>query len=422
MSFLYNISIYSYLIVIQIASLFNAKAKLWIVGRKDIFKKIKLAIAASNSKAPNSKLIWFHCASLGEFEQGRPLMELMKKQDSSIKILLTFFSPSGYEIRKNYSGADLVFYLPIDTPKYAQKFIEISKPTAVFFIKYEFWYNYLNELKNKNIPTYLVSGIFREDHYFFKPLGSWFRKQLDCFTHFYLQDEQSEKLLNSIGYANTTVTGDTRFDRVSEVAKQVQKIDFVEQFIQDKKILIVGSSWEEDEKIIANFLENPKSQILNYKIIIAPHEIDENHIASIEAKFIPLLRRAGGCLRYSSANESNIKDAQILIIDNIGMLSSLYQYGTIAYIGGGFGKGIHNILEAATFGLPIIFGPNYQKFTEAKDLIKLGGAFSIKEVSELEKTMLLLEDKDVLQTASHISKYFVQSRVGASDKIFKSLL
>jgi len=343
-------------------------------------------------------------------------MELMKKQDSNIKILLTFFSPSGYEIRKNYSGADLIFYLPIDTPKYAQQFIEIVKPAAVFFIKYEFWYNYLNELKNKNIPTYLVSGIFRKDHYFFKPLGSWFREQLNCFTHFYLQDEKSEKLLNSIAYTNTTVTGDTRFDRVSEIARTVQKIDVVEQFVQGKNVLIIGSSWDEDEKIIAKILENQKSKILNYKIIIAPHEIDENHIQSIIQQF-----SNSKIIRYSQANAQTVSSADILIIDNIGMLSSLYQYGTIAYIGGGFGKGIHNILEAATFGLPIIFGPNYQKFTEAKDLIKSGGAFSIMDASEFEKTMLLLEDKDVLQTASHISKYYVQSKVGATEKILRSI-
>ena len=273
-----------------------------------------------------------------------------------------------------------------------------------------------------------MSGIFREEQYFFRPLGSWFREQLNCFTHFYLQDEKSEKLLNSIAYTNTTVSGDTRFDRVSEISHHVQKIDLIELFIQNKKILIVGSSWEEDEKIIAKILENPKSKILNYKIIIAPHEIDENHIQSIEAKFIPRSilsgvegRGAGVCLRYSSANISNINDAQILIIDNIGMLSSLYQYGIIAYIGGGFGKGIHNILEPATFGLPIIFGPNYQKFTEAKDLIKLGGAFSIKDASEFDKAISLLNDEQVLKTASHIAKYYVQSKVGATEKILKSI-
>lgn len=417
MSFLYNISIYSYLVAIRIASLFNTKAKLWIIGRKNIFQKIQSAIAASKSQSPNSKLIWFHCASLGEFEQGRPLMELIKKPDSRIKILLTFFSPSGYEVRKNYPGADFIFYLPIDTPKNAEKFIEIVKPTSVFFIKYEFWYNYLDVLKNKNIPTYLVSGIFREDHYFFKPLGSWFRKQLNCFTHFYLQDEKSEKLLHSIGYTNTTISGDTRFDRVVEIAQQTQKIDLAEQFIQDKKILIVGSSWEEDEKIIAKLLENPKSHILNYKIIIAPHEVNENHIQSIIQQF-----SYSKISRYSQANAQNISSYDVLIIDNIGMLSSLYQYGTIAFIGGGFGKGIHNILEAATFGLPIIFGPNYQKFTEAKDLIKLGGAFSISDASEFEKTISLLNDEQVLKTASHIAKYYIQSKVGATEKILKSLL
>ena len=389
MRFLYNISIFSYLILIRIASLFNPKAKLWIAGRKGVFQKIKLAIDTSKSNSSNSRLIWFHCASLGEFEQGRPLMELIKKQDSSVKILLTFFSPSGYEIRKNYSGADFVFYLPIDTQKNARKFIEIIEPSSVFFIKYEFWYNYLNELKKKNISTYLVSGIFREDHYFFKPFGSWFREQLNCFTQFFLQDEKSEQLLNSIGYENTTISGDTRFDRVFEISSNIQKNNLVEQFIQDKKVLIAGSTWGEDERVVSSL------KLENFKLIIAPHEIDEPHIQSIILQYIN-----SKIIRYSLANDQNIASADILIIDNIGMLSSLFQYGTIAFIGGGFGKGIHNILEAATFGLPIIVGPNYQKFTEAKDLIKLGGAFTISSVDDFQKTITLLNQPDVLKIAN----------------------
>ncbi len=409
MRFLYNISIFSYLILIRIASLFNPKAKLWIAGRKGVFQKIKLAIDTSKSNSSNSRLIWFHCASLGEFEQGRPLMELIKKQDSSVKILLTFFSPSGYEIRKNYSGADFVFYLPIDTQKNARKFIEIIEPSSVFFIKYEFWYNYLNELKKKNISTYLVSGIFREDHYFFKPFGSWFREQLNCFTQFFLQDEKSEQLLNSIGYENTTISGDTRFDRVFEISSNIQKNNLVEQFIQDKKVLIAGSTWGEDERVVSSL------KLENFKLIIAPHEIDEPHIQSIILQYIN-----SKIIRYSLANDQNIASADILIIDNIGMLSSLFQYGTIAFIGGGFGKGIHNILEAATFGLPIIVGPNYQKFTEAKDLIKLGGAFTISSVDDFQKTITLLNQPDVLKIASHISKNYVAAHTGASEKILKT--
>ena len=419
MKLLYNITIYLYIFYIHVGSLFNSKAKLFLQGRKGLLERLTAKIL--EHPTPNSQLIWFHCASLGEFEQGRPLMEKLKLQQPDIKILLTFFSPSGYEIRKNYSGADFVFYLPMDTPSNAKKFIEIVKPKKVFFVKYEFWFNYLSELKNKNIPTYLVSGVFREDHHFFKSTGGWFRKQLTAFTHFFLQDEKSIELLNSIGYINTTLCGDTRFDRVFEVAKNAKQIDLVKQFSYGKKVLILGSSWREDEKIVQSL------NLENLKLIIAPHEIDEKHLGSIEAEFIPLLSKgllrregAGVCLRYSKATEKNIASAQILIIDNIGMLSSFYQYGSIAFIGGGFGKGIHNILEAATFGLPIIFGPNYEKFIEAKDLIRLGGAFSINDVSELEKTMLLLSDEQVLKTAAQISRMYVQARVGATDKILNA--
>ncbi|MGQ0829591.1 MAG: 3-deoxy-D-manno-octulosonic acid transferase [Bacteroidota bacterium] len=416
MKFIYTFSIYFYLFAIRIASLFNSKAKLWINGRKKIFETIQSSIVNQPVRTDvhpggQSSIIWIHCASLGEFEQGRPLIERLRTQNTRHKILLTFFSPSGYEIRKNYAGADFVFYLPIDIPRNAKKFIELVKPAAVFFVKYEFWFNYLNELKKQNVPTYLVSGIFRKDHYFFKGYSDWFRKQLNCFTHFFLQDSASAELLKSIGYTNTTVAGDTRFDRVFEVSKNVKSIPFFEDFKQGKNVFIVGSSWKEDEIVIVDC----RLPIVDFKLIIVPHEIDEDHLQSIERLF------EGLCLRYSRANERNIKAAHILIIDNIGMLSSLYQYGTIAFIGGGFGKGVHNILEAATFGLPVIFGPNYQKFTEAKELINLGGAFSVEDSNDLGKTIQLLNDKAVLQTASHIAKHYVQSRVGATDKILDSL-
>ncbi len=407
MRFFYNISIFFYYLAIRIASFFNPKAVLWLKGRKNVFDRIESAIRTSESK----QLIWFHCASLGEFEQGRPLMEKLKKQNPSVKIILTFFSPSGYEIRKNYSGADHIFYLPMDTPSNAKKFIEIVKPEKVFFVKYEFWFNYLNELKRKNIPTYLVSGIFRDDHYFFKSTGAWFRKQLGAFTHFYVQDEKSLTLLNAIGYSNVTLAGDTRFDRVFELASNVKQIDLVKQFAADKTVLIVGSSWKEDEEIISSF------KLDHFKLILAPHEIDTAHIDSIITRFSDV-----SLLLYSNATELNIKDAKVLVIDNIGMLSSLYQYGTIAFIGGGFGKGIHNILEAATFGLPVIFGPNYKKFTEAKELIRFGGAFSIKDVFEFEKIMQLLSDEQVLKTASMISKMYVKNRIGATDRVLSKVL
>lgn len=407
MKILYTLSIHLYYFAIRIASLFNPKAKLWLEGRKNIFKDLQKRTSDLRLVTTDLKLIWFHCASLGEFEQGRPLMEKYKLKHPSHKILLTFFSPSGYEVRKNYSGADLIFYLPLDTPRNAKEFVKIVHPEKVFFVKYEFWFNYLSELKSKNIQTFLVSGIFRENHHFFKITGAWFRKQLSAFTHFFLQDERSMELLNSIGYTNATLTGDTRFDRVFEVAKSVREIDLMKEFVEDKKVIIAGSTWPADEQII-NYLT---PYIPNIKLIIAPHEIDESHLRSIEAQF------PNDCLRYSAADGNNIRDVKVLIIDNIGMLSSLYQYGAIAFIGGGFGKGIHNILEAATFGLPVIFGPNYHKFAEAKDLIRSGGAFCVKDVSELKKTISLLNDEQVLRTASQICKMYVQSKTGASDKI-----
>lgn len=410
MHLLYNFLIHFYSFLIKVATVFSIKAKLWVDGRKDIFQKIKLELLTSQHVS-DSSFIWFHCASLGEFEQGRPLMEQFKVKDPNVKIILTFFSPSGYEIRKNYKGADHVFYLPIDTPNNAKQFIELIHPKAVFFIKYEFWFNYLIELKKRKIPTYLVSGIFREDHYFFKFYGLWFRQQLSCFTHFYLQSASSRKLLKGIGYTNTTVSGDTRFDRVFEISQQVRSIPLIEQFKNEKNIFIAGSTWAEDEKVIANC----RLQIADYKLIIAPHEIDENHLKSIEELY------GKKSLRYSQATEKNISTADVLIIDNIGMLSSIYQYASIAYIGGGFGKGIHNIIEAATFGMPVIFGPNYRKFSEAIELIHLGGAFSISSEKEFVKILSSLSSSDVLKNTSLISKNYVASHVGATAKILDSI-
>ncbi len=379
-------------------------------GRKDIFQKLETKLF--ERRTPNAQLLWFHCASLGEFEQGRPLIEKLKSQHPSIKILLTFFSPSGYEVRKNYSGANWVFYLPIDTIANAEKFISIIKPDRVFFVKYEFWFNYLNQLKKSNIPTYLISGIFRKEQHFFKSYGNWFKKQLWCFSHFFVQDENSMVLLKSIGYTNVTISGDTRFDRVYEIAQSVKKIDLVNSFVGNNKIIVAGSTWKEDEKIIADWFNKSKLRASNFKLIIAPHEISEPNIQSIIQQF-----NNSTIVKYSQANEQNIQEAEILIIDNIGMLSSLFQYGTIAFTGGGFGKGIHNILEAATFGLPIIFGPNYKKFVEANELIKLGGAFSITNTIEFEKIMQLLNDQNQLTSASAIAKEYVKSSTGATKKI-----
>jgi 3-deoxy-D-manno-octulosonic-acid transferase len=403
---LYTISILAYSFAVRVASLFNSKAKLFFSGRKNLFTDLEQRCAAPGFR--NARLVWFHCASLGEFEQGRPLIEAYRRKFPEHKILLTFFSPSGYEIRKNYPGADIICYLPIDKPANAKRFLDQVNPAAAFFVKYEFWFNYLAELKKRNIPVYLVSGIFREDHHFFKSSGGWFRRQLNAFTYFFLQDESSLERISSIGYKNAMVSGDTRFDRVAEVVKGVKQFEIVKEFAGSSKVFILGSSWPEDEKLISN------SHISDFKLIIAPHEIGEAHIKNIEALF-------AGSIRYSKADEKNIAAAKVLIIDNIGMLSSLYQYGTIAFIGGGFGKGIHNILEAAAFGMPVIFGPNYHKFAEAKDLVKLGGAFEIRDEAELKKVMALLEDVQVLKTAAQVSKLYVQGRTGATEKILANL-
>jgi 3-deoxy-D-manno-octulosonic-acid transferase len=409
MRLLYTFTIYLYYLAIRIASLVNAKAKLWINGRKNIFTRLTNDFKKHKTTAP---VIWVHCASLGEFEQGRPLIEKIKKEQPNTIILLTFFSPSGYEIRKNYTGADYVYYLPIDSQTNAKIFIDTVKPQVAIFVKYEFWFNYLNELKTQNIPTYLICGIFRKEHYFFKNYNTWFQKQLSAFSHFYLQDQVSEKLVHSIGYHNTTIAGDTRFDRVFEIFKNVKQFETVKQFVRNKKTLIAGSTWDEDAKILSTF----KFKELEFKLIIAPHEIDESTIHKTIQHFSNLR-----VLKYSDANEQNSATADVLLIDNIGMLSSLYQYGSIAFIGGGFGKGIHNILEAATFGLPVIFGPNYDKFIEAKELIHTGGAFSITSANDFDKTMNLLTKDDVLKMASFASKSYVLSHVGATDKIFNAI-
>ncbi len=409
MRFLYTLSIHLYHIAILIASLFLPKAKLWINGRKGLLASLKNQLDTIRKEFPRSQIVWFHCASLGEFEQGRSLIERYRKEHPEDKILLTFFSPSGYEVRKKYAGADLICYLPLDTPSNANGFIDLLKPKAVFFVKYEFWFNYLNALKERDVPVYLVSGIFRDDHYFFKTWGGWARKQLKCFTHFFLQDEHSLELLNGIGFTNTTLSGDTRFDRVYELSQNAVDIPLVAKFCNGGKILIAGSTWPEDEKMLHMVSKD-------FKMIIAPHELSEKHLESIESEF-----KEWKCLRFSGANENSLAEANVLIIDNIGMLSSLYRYGTIAFIGGGFGSGIHNILEAATYGLPVIFGPNYQKFIEAKELIRLGGAFSIRNTAELKDALHLLSDEMVLKTASHVSKNYVKSHTGATDCILKTI-
>jgi len=394
MSILYTIGIQLHIIVIHIAALFNAKAKLWVKGRKAIFQKLTEAIKE------NQDIVWFHCASLGEFEQGKPIIEGYKLKYPNHKILLTFFSPSGYEIRKNYDGVDWVFYLPSDTKKNAIQFLSIINPIKVIFIKYEFWFNYMTELNKKNIPFYSVSSIFRKEQYFFK--YDWAAKQLNNVSHFFVQDKNSKELLQNIGFTNCTVAGDTRFDSVIANTQNSVSIPLIEEFTKNKTTIICGSTWTQDEALLAKYIKvNP-----NYNYIIAPHEILQ----------ISALQKQTNALLFSKADNTNINNCNVLIIDSIGILSNIYKYGDLAYIGGGFGSGIHNILEAATFGLPLVFGPNYQKFKEANELIELGGAKSISNFSELEITIL-----SSINFNKSIAKNYIKSNAGATEIIISNI-
>lgn len=405
MLLLYNIGIRVYYLIILFASLFNRKARLWILGRKRIFEQLRSKLDH------NPSVIWFHCSSLGEFEQGRPVMEKIQNIFPGIKILLTFYSPSGYEIRKNYSGADYIFYLPLDTRRNAIKFLNIVKPEAVFFIKYDYWFHFLSRLQKMNIKIYLISGIFRSNQIFFKGYGKWFREMLRTFNHLFVQDNESAGLLKSIGFENVTVCGDTRFDRVYAITQKATEFPLIRSFINGKMVLIAGSTWPPDEEIIVRFIND---NTLTIKFIIAPHEIHERGIIRLQES---IQRKT---LRYTSIDESEIEAADVLIIDTIGILSSVYQYGNVAYIGGGFGKGIHNILEAATFGLPIIFGPNFKKFREANDLIKLKGAFPIKNMADFNEILnTFITNHQAFITAGNNTQKYVQANLGATDIITK---
>ncbi|NTD96878.1 3-deoxy-D-manno-octulosonic acid transferase [Agrobacterium tumefaciens] len=409
MLLLYILGIQVYAFIIRIFSLFNLKAKLFIRGRKNVYQQIAERVDASQ------KHIWFHFASLGEFEQGRPVLEKLKEKYPSKKIVVTFFSPSGYEIRKNYALAD-VFYLPLDTKHHAKSFIDAINPEMAIFTKYEFWHFYFEELHRREIPLYVISGIFRPNQVFFKWYGGFYRKILSKVTYFFVQNEESENLLKSIGIDQVTINGDTRFDRVFENAQAPKKLNLIEAFIGDSPTIICGSTWPEDEKLLSVLPE----KYADWKFIIAPHEIHESHIESIEKHF-PF-----GSIRFSvfssqlNIGHSQISslESQILIIDNIGMLSALYQYGKLAYIGGGFGAGIHNTLEAAAFGLPVIFGPKYDKFQEAKDLITLGAAKSIGTVEEL---IIAFADFKENTKAKSSARQYVENKKGATDQIISMI-
>lgn len=401
MYWLYNISILIYGLLVRLVALFNTKAKLFVDGRKDIFKQI-------NSKINfNEKPIWFHFASLGEFEQGRPVLEKIKSLNPTEKIIVTFFSPSGYEIRKNYALADGIFYLPIDTPSNARKFLLLVKPKMAIFTKYEFWPNYFKALAHNQTPLYIISGIFRPNQVFFKWYGGFYRNVLKCVDHFFVQNDESALLLKSIDITEIDISGDTRFDRVFENAQSPKELASVKAFCQNSPVLVAGSTWLEDEKLLTELVtENP-----DWKIIIAPHEIHASHIDEL-VKLFP------EAIKFSEIDVKPM-NSQILIIDNIGMLSSLYQYGRIAYIGGGFGAGIHNTLEAAAFGLPVIFGPNYQKFQEAKDLINIGAAKSIGNAKGLIAAFEFFKHTEESGT---IAKSYVAEKKGATDMIIDRIL
>lgn len=407
MAFFYNLGIRAYTLAIRLASPFNEKASLWTKGRKNIGERI------GEIDKGKHRLVWFHAASLGEFEQGRPVMEALKKEQPETKILLTFFSPSGYEIRKNYAGADYILYLPADTPRNARHFVESIQPDAAVFVKYEYWYNYLNQLNKRHIPTYLISAIFRKEQPFFKTWGSLHRKMLHFFTRIFIQDEESARLLSSIGIQAFEQTGDTRFDRVKQIADAAKDIDKVASFLNGAPAVICGSTWPPDEDLLLDYINSDNTP---FKWIIAPHEIGENHIKNILGKCKQKV------VRYSQ-EESDVTDAKVLIIDCIGLLSSIYRYGKIAYIGGGFGAGIHNTLEAAVYGIPVIFGPRYQKFNEAVTLIQQGGAFSIHNKTELDELLdSLLRDQAITETAGRQALAYVNSQLGATDIIMKYLV
>lgn len=406
MKLIYNFGIYCYKQLVALAGTRNAKAQKLTQGQKGIFDYLEQNVN------PQGGYLWIHASSLGEFEQGRPLIETLKKHRPDTQILLTFFSPSGYEVRKNYPGADLVCYLPFDLPGNVRRFLDLTKPQKAIFIKYEFWANYLNELKQRNIPTYIISAIFRPKQIFFRAYGGYFRRILRNFTHLYIQNETSRRLLADIGITNVTIVGDTRFDRVRDIRLSAKELPLVEQFSQGKKTIIAGSSWPKDEEFIIDYF-NRKNEI---KLIIAPHEIHESHLQFIEK----LSKRK--TVRYTQATAAEVAACDCLIVDCFGLLSSIYRYGTIAYVGGGFGAGIHNIAEAAVYGLPVIFGPNHRRFKEAHELIACGGGFAINHGDEfIAIADKLLSNPQLLASTSEKAGSYIATNTGATKRILKDL-
>ncbi len=396
------------MIGVAIASLFNKKVKKMWAGERQAGKVLKEKVD------PEARYIWFHAASLGEFEQGRPLIEHLRETHPEYKILLTFFSPSGYEVRKNYEGADIICYLPLDTIRNARRFLRAVKPVMAFFIKYEFWYNYLHILQHRGVPTYSVSSIFRPDQIFFQWYGRQYGRVLKCFTHFFVQNMESKALLAKLGITDVDVVGDTRFDRVLQIKEASKQLPIVEQFTAHaQKVFVAGSSWLPDEDIFIKYFDIHK----DWKLIIAPHVISDEHLSQIFE-----LLKGHRVVRYTEATEKNVKDAEVLIIDCFGLLSSIYHYGTVSYVGGGFGVGIHNVLEAAVWDIPVVFGPNNKHFQEAQGLMLVQGGFEINDYQSFRDLMMRFEtDASFLQNAGENAGAFVKSRAGATAKVMENV-
>lgn len=407
MRLLYSIGISLYGLLLRMLAPFHAKARLMVEGRREWYFRMKQTVD------PTQKHIWFHFASLGEFEQGRPVLECVKNNYGDHKIIVTFYSPSGYEIRKNTNLADYVFYLPYDNAGNATLFLELVNPTFAVFTKYEYWYYYFEGLHRRGIPLFLIAAIFRPEQIFFQDYGAFFRKILSYVTYFFVQNEESVRLLKEYGIRNAGLAGDTRFDRVIDLPKHRKAVPLISDFVETSRTLVAGSTWPEDEKVLKELL----GQFTGYKLILAPHEVDEAHVSSIMTLWPEALRFS----KIDTYSKDTLRGAKVLVIDNIGLLSSLYGYGQIAYIGGGFGAGIHNTLEAATYGIPVLFGPNYKKFQEAKDLIELGGGFSFTGAEGLKKAFASLQDPSRLNDAAASARQYVQQKAGATPIIMKYL-
>ena len=401
----YTIGIWFYGLGIRVAALFNAKAKQWVRGRKGVFAELERTFAGKPSP------VWIHCASLGEYEQAKPLIEKIKAEQPDTLIVTTFFSPSGYTQAMKKKLSDYVFYLPLDLPRNARRFLDIVKPSTAVFVKYEFWFNYMRELYNRNTPFYYISAIFRENQHFFKPCGRWFAEQLRQATHFFVQTEKSKGLLESITIKNVTVCGDTRFDRVSAIAANVQPFPFMETFRSEHKIIVAGSTWGPDEQLLAQLLQH----FPGYKLVIAPHEISRT--PEVKETFA-----AYKTTFYTTMDESQLAEMQVLVIDTIGILSRLYQYSTVSYVGGAFKTGLHNTLEAAVYGRPLFFGPHYDHFNEAVQLVALKGAFSVNSADEMIETMTKFENSPEFYTKTcQICQDYVTHNSGAVDVIYEKI-